>query len=62
MTGPASPAGLPMAAVDEDSLEQAAQALESVAGLPLEQHPPAFARFDELLREALESAPPVSSG
>ena len=37
-------------------------ALNSIDTLPLERHPEAFATFDELLREALESPPHVSSG
>ena len=45
-----------------DPLDRAEGMLNSVDGLPLERHPEAFSAFDELLREALESPPRVSSG
>lgn len=45
-----------------DPLARAAGTLNSIDTLALERHPEAFATFDELLREALESPPHVSSG
>lgn len=45
-----------------DPLDQAAQALDSLGTIPLAEHPAVFTRFDELLREALESPPQVGSG
>ena len=50
--GPAAP----------DPLTQAGQALAAIDTVPLERHPQVFTRFDELLREALESPPQVGSG
>jgi hypothetical protein len=45
-----------------DPLAQAEQALDALDNLPLERHPQVFTRFDELLRDALESPPQVGSG
>ena len=45
-----------------DPLTKAGQALDALDTAPLEHHPQVFARFDELLREALESPPQVGSG
>jgi hypothetical protein len=56
---PVEGSGVP---ADADSLQLAATTLASIAELPLERHPEAFARFDELLRDALEVSPHVSSG
>jgi hypothetical protein len=46
-------------AAGRDPLDAASAALESLTQVSLERHPAVFARFDELLREALE-APPQS--
>jgi hypothetical protein len=45
-----------------DPLTRATTTLASIDTLPLERHPEAFSTFDELLREALDSPPHVSSG
>ncbi len=45
-----------------DPLTLAEQALDALGSLPLERHPQIFSRFDELLRDALESPPQVGSG
>jgi hypothetical protein len=45
-----------------DPLALAEQALAALDSMPLERHPQVFTRFDELLREALESPPQASSG
>jgi hypothetical protein len=45
-----------------DPLAKASDALDALDTVPLEQHPQVFTRFDELLREALESPPQVGSG
>jgi hypothetical protein len=45
-----------------DPLVQAGETLDALDSIPLERHPQAFTRFDELLREALESPPQVGSG
>ena len=45
-----------------DPLVLAGQALNALDEIPLERHPQVFTRFDELLREALESPPQVGSG
>lgn len=63
-TRPQSPAqfGQPHTdSAEQDSLVRAEVTLNSVDGLQLENHPEAFSTFDELLREALESPPHVSS-
>lgn len=57
-----SPASTAAVALPEDSLDKAEAVLDSIDALALERHPAAFATFDELLREALESPPRVSSG
>lgn len=45
-----------------DPLTRAEATLTSIDTLALERHPEAFSTFDELLREALDSPPHVSSG
>jgi hypothetical protein len=48
--------------VATDPLIRAGQALAALETVPLERHPEVFTRFDELLREALDSPPQVGSG
>jgi hypothetical protein len=45
-----------------DPLALAGQALAALETVPLDRHPQVFTRFDELLREALDSPSQVGSG